>query len=88
MEQIVINFIFGGFLVVIGWVLKVIWDSIITLQAKDNERKDQVHNLSLLVVGDYVKQERFDSFATMISEKLDRIEKSLNYELGARDRQG
>lgn len=86
MEQIVINFIFGGFLVVIGWVLKVIWDSIISLQAKDSERKDQVHNLSLLVVGDYVKQERFDSFATMISEKLDRIEKSLSYELGARDR--
>lgn len=88
MEQIVINFIFGGFLVVIGWVLKVIWDSIISLQAKDNERKDQVHNLSMLVVGDYVKQERFDTFATMISDKLDRIEKSLNYELGARDRQG
>jgi len=86
MEQIVINFIFGAFLVVMGWVLKVVWDAIVSLQVKDNERKDQVHNLSMLVVGDYVKQEKFDTFAHMISDKLDRIEKSLNFELGARNR--
>lgn len=77
MDQSVLNFLFSVLLMGIGWVLKIFWDSITTLHSKDEERKDQVHALNLLVAGDYVKQDRFDSVTAAINAKLDRIERHL-----------
>lgn len=87
LDQQIINFVFSALLVLFGWVLKVLWDSISALQRKDDERRDQVHSLSVVVAGDYVKQEKFDAFTTMVSNKLDRIEQSISFEKGKNARE-
>lgn len=57
-----------------GWILKTIWEAIKDLQKKDEALGVEVHQVHILVAGNYVKREELDKHLTAIFELLRRIE--------------
>lgn len=78
MEQNFLNWIFGIANLVIGFILKVIWDSYKALKESDKELADKVNKIEVLVAGQYVKREDFDRVANTIFIKLDKISDKLD----------
>lgn len=57
-----------------GWWMKVVWEILNGLQKTDKELGAEIRDLSVLVAGEYVKQETFDRTIMELFRKLDRIE--------------
>lgn len=78
MEQSFLNWAFGIGNVVIGFVLKVIWDSHKELKKTDSNLAEKVNSIEVLVAGQYVKRDDFDRVANAIFVKLDKISDKLD----------
>ena len=78
MEQSVINWILGGFGALLGFVVKAVWDAVKDLQASDKDLADKVSKIEVLVAGEYVKKDEFNSIMMRIFEKLDHIESKID----------
>ena len=78
MEQDFLNWIFGIANLVIGFILKVIWDSYKELKKADSSLADKVNAIEVLVAGQYVKRDDFDRVAHAIFAKLDKISDKLD----------
>lgn len=78
MEQDFLNWIFGIANLVIGFILKVIWDSYKELKKTDSSLADKVNKIEVLVAGQYVKRDDFDRVANAIFAKLDKISDKLD----------
>lgn len=78
MEQDFLNWIFGIANLVIGFILKVIWDSYKELKKADASLADKVNAIEVLVAGQYVKRDDFDRVAHAIFAKLDKISDKLD----------
>jgi glutathionyl-hydroquinone reductase len=76
--QTVINAAIGGFGVLIGAILKAIWDAVKDLQTSDKEIIKDVSELQVLVAGDYVKRDEFEKAVQALFAKLDKIESKLD----------
>jgi len=64
-----------GFIVLLcGWFLRVMWDSLQGLQAQDRQLAEKVGKIEVLVAGEYVKKEDFDRVIERLFDKLDHIE--------------
>lgn len=74
MEQSLLNWIFGLTNIVIGAVLKWVWDSHKELRDADKELTDKVSKIEVLVAGQYITREEFDRAIQRIFDKLDHIE--------------
>jgi hypothetical protein len=72
--QSIFNMISGALLLLGGWFLRIMWDTLINLQSQDRELADKVARIEVLVAGEYVKKEDFDRVIERLFDKLDHIE--------------
>jgi hypothetical protein len=72
--QSIFNMISGGFLLLGGWFLRIMWDTLTHLQKTDRDLADKVARIEVLVAGEYVKKEDFDRVIERLFDKLDHIE--------------
>lgn len=72
--QTIINIAFGicGFLG--GFMLKALWDSIKDLQSENKKLIAKIGDIEVLVAGEYVKSDKFDTTIQLLFAKLDKIE--------------
>jgi hypothetical protein len=73
MDQAVLNWAFGLFNILLGIVMKALWDSYRELKRTDKELADKVSSIEVLVAGQYVKREDFQNVTSEIFRKLDKI---------------
>ena len=78
MEQSFLNWTFGIVNIVIGVILKAMWDSYKELKRADSALADKVNSIEVLVAGQYVKRDDFDRMANAIFIKLDKISDKLD----------
>ena len=78
MSQELINWVLGGFGTVLGFITKAIWDAVKDLQSSDKDLADKVSRIEVLVAGEYVKKDEFNSIMMRIFEKLDHIESKID----------
>ena len=78
MDQSLINWIIASAGALIGFVLKSIWDAVKDLQLSDKELADKVSRIEVLVAGEYVKKDEFNSIMIRLFEKLDHIEEKID----------
>lgn len=72
--QTLFNTAVGGGMLLLGWVLRVIWDSLKQLQQDDRELADKVNKIEVLVAGQYIRRDEFDKVVERLFAKLDQIE--------------
>jgi len=78
-EQTVVNTLFGLVSALLGWGLKVIWDSLRQLQETDKELADKVSQIEVLVAGRYVTREEFTSVVNRLFQRLDLVLEALSH---------
>ena len=61
-----------------GWILKAISDSIKGLQMKDDFIMNELHQVHVLVAGNYVKRDELKDSMDAVFNTLRRIEDCLN----------
>ena len=68
-----------GFVMLLGgWFMRIIWDTLNTLQRTDRELADKVSRIEILVAGEYMKKDDFDRIMLRLFEKLDHIESKID----------
>ena len=72
--QDLFNTAMGALLVLGGWFMRIMWDSLQGLQAQDRELAEKVGKIEVLVAGEYVKKDDFDRVIERLFDKLDHIE--------------
>jgi len=72
--QDLFNTAVGAIMVLLGWFLRIMWDSLKSLQEQDRELAEKVSKIEVLVAGEYVKKEDFDRVIERLFDKLDHIE--------------
>ena len=72
--QDLFNAAMGALLVLGGWFMRIMWDSLQGLQRQDRELADKVSKIEVLVAGEYVKKDDFDRVIERLFDKLDHIE--------------
>lgn len=78
LDQTIINWILGLFGMILGFMLKTVWQSVKDLQTSDKQLVDKINAIEVLVAGQYVKQDEFNRLSDAIFKKLDRIEEKLD----------
>lgn len=78
MDQIVTNWLLGLFSMTIGFLLRVVWQSVKDLRANDKELTAKVNAIEVLVAGEYIKKDEFVRLSEAMFKKLDRIEEKLS----------
>ena len=76
--QDLFNTAMGALMLLAGWFLRVVWDSVKQLQAEDRELADKVSRIEVLVAGEYVKKDDFDRLMMRVFDKLDAIERKID----------
>lgn len=74
MEQSLINFLLGAVCLMLGAVLKTVWDGVKDLQKADASIALRVGAVEVLVAGNYVTRTELSQMNDAIFKKLDRIE--------------
>lgn len=77
MGQTLINWLLGGFGALIGFLLNAVWQAVKDLQAADKALATKVSEIEVLVAGDYIKKDDFQSSMDALFKKLDKIEDKL-----------
>lgn len=78
MSQELFNIAVGIAGTLMGWWLKVMWETLKDLQNADRELVDKVSRIEILVAGAYVKRDEFDRVVQRLFEKLDHIDGKLD----------
>lgn len=78
MEQSYLNWAFGIVNLILGAVIKAMWDSYKDLKKADTQLAEKVNQIEVLVAGQYVKRDDFDRVANIIFAKLDKISDKLD----------
>jgi len=76
--QTLFNAAIGGLMLLAGWFMRVIWDSIKQLHEDDRELSEKVSRIEVLVAGEYVKRDEFDRSMDRLFDKLNQIEKKID----------
>ena len=61
-----------------GWLMRIMWQSLKDLQARDDKLADKVGAIEVLVAGQYVKRDDMNRDISAIFAKLDRIEDKID----------
>lgn len=72
--QDLFNTAMGALLLLGGWFMRIMWDSLQNLQAQDRSLAEKVGKIEVLVAGEYVKKDDFDRIIERLFDKLDHIE--------------
>ena len=78
MEQELFNWLLSGFGVLLGFIIKVIWDEIKSLKSADKQIAEKIASIEVLVAGNYVTRDELNRNMTMLSNKLDGISAKLD----------
>lgn len=78
MDQTIINWLLAGFGGLIGFFLNAVWQAVKDLQRADTKLAEKVANIEVLVAGNYVKRDSFDTAVERIFQKLDHIEEKID----------
>ena len=71
--QTLLNILLGLFSGVLGFLLRIVWESVKDLQAADKELVSKVNTMEVLVAGHYLTREEFAITTTSIDRKLNKI---------------
>lgn len=82
--QIIVNVLFGIVSGALGWLLKVVWDSLSRLQKADQELAAKVASIEVLVAGNYVTRAEWREELGGLHSKLDRVLEALNKKVDRR----
>jgi hypothetical protein len=74
----VINWAFGLLSMVLGFLLRSMWQAVRDLQTSDKHLVDKINTVEVLVAGSYVHKGEFDRHVSALFDKLDRIEDKLD----------
>ena len=77
-HQTIYNILIGLISAMLGWLLNSVCASLKELQAADRELAEKVASIEVLVAGQYVTREEFNSVLSQVFSKLDRIIDKLN----------
>ena len=72
--QDLFNTAMGALLLLGGWFMRIMWDSLQNLQQQDRDLAEKVSKIEVLVAGEYVKKDDFDRVIERLFDKLDHIE--------------
>lgn len=72
------NTAIGFVLLLGGWFMRIIWDSLVKLQQADTSLADKLSRIEVLVAGEYIKKDEFNSIMLRLFEKLDHIEEKID----------
>lgn len=61
-----------------GWILKVVWDSIVELQRDNKELTEKINEVEKLVAGNYTEKSYFEAKIDALFNKLDNIRDMLD----------
>lgn len=61
-----------------GWILKTLWEVIISVQKSQKETDKEVADLKVMVAGQYVTRSDFNAVMSGVNTKLDYIVDTLN----------
>lgn len=61
-----------------SWILKTMWDMLKDLQDRDDQLQEKLNRIELIVAGEYVKREEFQSVINRMFEKLDIISEKID----------
>jgi len=64
---------------VIGWIMKNVFDAITELRRTDQDMAKEVNKLAVTLPENYVHKNDFKDFSEMLFNKLDRIEGKLDH---------
>tara|TARA_R110000744_G_scaffold21338_7_gene55379 strand:- start:1338 stop:1589 length:252 start_codon:yes stop_codon:yes gene_type:complete len=78
MEQIIINWLLGGFGTLVGFLLHVIWQAVKDLQSSDKYMAKKISSIEVLVAGSYMTRNELTEIMKTVFTKLDRIEHKLD----------
>ena len=73
MDQNIINWAVAALGGLFGFILKSLWDAVTDLQFADRRITDKLASIEVLIVGDYIKKEEFNTISNIIFIKLDKI---------------
>jgi len=76
--QDLFNTAMGGLLVLGGWFMRIMWDSLQGLQQQDRDLAEKVGKIEVLVAGEYVRKDDFDRIIERLFDKLDHIEMKID----------
>lgn len=82
--QIIVNVLLGIVSGALGWLLKVVWDSLSRLQKADQELAAKVASIEVLVAGNYVTRAEWREELGGLHSKLDRVLEALNKKVDRR----
>lgn len=78
MDQQFFNWVIGSLGALLGFLLNAVWQAVKDLQDADKDLADKVSKIEVLVAGDYVKKDEFNSRIDALFGKLDRIEDKID----------
>lgn len=78
MDQTIINWLLAGFGALIGFLLNAVWQAVKDLQTADKQLATKVSEIEVLVAGDYIKKDDFQTSIDALFKKLDKIEDKLD----------
>jgi uncharacterized coiled-coil protein SlyX len=76
--QVLFNIVIGILSAMGGWMLNTMWVSLKDLQAADTKLAEKVSAIEVLVAGQYVTREEFNTTMSAMFMKLDKIQDTLN----------
>ncbi len=77
-DQNIINISIAIIGTLMGWFLKVIYESLKDLRAEDSKILTKVNTIEVLIAGGYVTRQEFLQSITAIFAKLDSIEDKID----------
>lgn len=61
-----------------GWFMRVMWDSLKDLRSQDAALAEKVSRIEVLVAGEYVKKDEFERAVQRLFDKLEHIEMKID----------
>jgi len=77
-SQTIFDVVLGAAMVLGGWWMRVMWESLKDLRDQDQILADKVSQIEVLVAGEYIKRDEFDRSIQRIFDKLDLIDAKLS----------
>lgn len=72
------NTAMGLVMVLAGWFMRIMWDSLKDLRVQDNALAEKVSRIEVLVAGEYVKKDEFERAVQRLFDKLEHIEMKID----------
>lgn len=76
--QTIFDVVLGVAMLLGGWVMRMMWESLKELREQDEKLADKVSAIEVLVAGEYIKRDEFERAIQRLFDKLDLIDQKLS----------